>query len=308
MLTVKNQEVPLSTSLVRCLILIVGSLLTVSILSPFVIQFAQKMPFLNDYSFARVFKRLAEILIVVSFVLGWRWVGLRLQFKLLLRGEDLRTKCLQWFALGFLCILMLVLVQYYAGLRILRERTVWFLLGNFFSAVLTAATVGLLEEMLFRGVILQALLQRLRLFWAMFISSFLFSFVHLFTLKPLRKAVADVSFDATSLLSAFASVGKLLALLQSSVAVIPGLFGLFLTGWLLAEVTVRCLSLWPAIGLHAGWVLGIKFLNRIWKFKPGPDAAPLWLFGEKFAATGVLGWGLLLILIYIVRRRLPLKQ
>ena len=40
-------------------------------------------------------------------------------------------------------------------------------------------------------------------------------------------------------------------------------FTLFAVGWVVAQARVTTGSLWPGIGLHAGWVFGLKYFSAL---------------------------------------------
>ncbi|HEX9443395.1 MAG TPA: CPBP family glutamic-type intramembrane protease [Candidatus Binatia bacterium] len=77
-------------------------------------------------------------------------------------------------------------------------------------------------------------------------------------------------------------------------AILPGLVGLFLIGLVLSYALLRTRSLYLSIGLHAGWVFGIKTLSLYGDF----NRADLgWAFGAKpKIVSGVVTWiGILLV-------------
>jgi membrane protease YdiL (CAAX protease family) len=90
------------------------------------------------------------------------------------------------------------------------------------------------------------------------------------------------------------------------VGLFPGLFGLFLLGIVLSYAFIRTGSLYLSIGLHAGWVFGIKTIKVYGNYtREGLG----WLFGStdpKFL-SGVATWvGFLmvgLIVYWLTRKR-----
>jgi KDO2-lipid IV(A) lauroyltransferase len=194
------------------------------------------------------------------------------------------------------------LAQVWSELRVYRRPLPSAVLLAVVQGFFSAACVSLLEESIFRGYMLQALLATFERYRAILLTSAIFAVLHLFTLDHFLKPIREVQLDGMQWQAGFQLLALFFVPLRQPLAVLPGLLGLFLAGWLLAELTVRTKSLWPAIGLHAGWVWAIKVTGRIWKYiePPRPDTGPVWLFGEKYAATGVLGWLVVGALILLV--------
>jgi len=305
------------TSLTRGVFLLVAGLACAVVVAPFVFRAMQHLPaladcgclgflpdvirsktaafaeYLSEQPFRRVFNRVAVVAIVGALALGWRWLGISFEFRPLLKRKRAVGRYVTWFIVGALCIGILVYAQVYAGMRIPRDKGI-----KLFSALLSAVTVGFLEECFFRGFVLQAFLKRIARYKAILVTSAAFALVHLFSLNHFLRAIKASAPDGAGLLDGVKLMALFFAPLRDPALVFPGLIGLFLAGWLLAELTVRTRSLWPAIGLHSGWVFAIKVLGKIWKYPK--DTAPSWFFGEKYAATGALGWLVIGILILAV--------
>ncbi len=81
-------------------------------------------------------------------------------------------------------------------------------------------------------------------------------------------------------------------------AIMPTMIGLFLVGVVLSCACLRPNSLYFAVGLHAGWVFLIK-TNILLFDHVGTNLR--WLFGDSKVVTGVLGWGLLIVTLFLVR-------
>src|SRR3989339_263897 len=81
-------------------------------------------------------------------------------------------------------------------------------------------------------------------------------------------------------------------------AIMPTMIGLFLVGVVLSCACLRTNSLYFAIGLHAGWVFLIK-TNILLFDHVGTNLR--WFYGDSKVVTGVLGWGLLIVTLFLVR-------
>jgi KDO2-lipid IV(A) lauroyltransferase len=299
---VTNQPAHGARTLWRAALLACGAVVLAAALAPWIFRLTQQMPLMAQYPFRRVFDRVAAVCLIVVFAAGWRWLHVRITFLPLFKRRRAVSRGATWLVIGVVCITVLVLAQVWSELRVYRRPLPSAVLLAVVQGFFSAACVSLLEESIFRGYMLQALLATFERYRAILLTSAIFAVLHLFTLDHFLKPIREVQLDGMQWQAGFQLLALFFVPLRQPLAVLPGLLGLFLAGWLLAELTVRTKSLWPAIGLHAGWVWAIKVTGRIWKYiePPRPDTGPVWLFGEKYAATGVLGWLVVGALILLV--------
>jgi membrane protease YdiL (CAAX protease family) len=164
---------------------------------------------------------------------------------------------------------------------------------------ISAFTVAVLEEWLFRGVIFGFFRRALQNEMALFCTSVIFSIVHF--LKPPADVVQQVQWwsGLRVLPSCFAKFAE------------PALLGagfttLFLVGWVLGWSVLRTRALWLGIGLHAGWVLSKFGFSKLTK-RAIKETMP-WL-GEDMAvglgALAVIGlsWLIAWALLSYAKRR-----
>lgn len=142
------------------------------------------------------------------------------------------------------------------------------LMNYFLGSVL----IAFFEELLFRGVLFQALMDDFSAPLSVGLSSAIYSLVH-FIRPLLLNRPEDLSLFYTESI------------------------GLFLFGVILSYAVLRTRSLYLAMGLHGGIVLLMKLdgilINRLMRHPP-------WLFGEERLVGGIVTWlGLLLLLPYI---------
>jgi len=315
--TLTNKNSDSIISLIKILFLLIIALFITMAISPSVLRALQALPslvengffsFLPDFiepsvkkfadylagqPFRRVFNRVILVSVIGTLALGWKWIGIKLNIRSFYRPKRAFSRWLLWFVIGCVCIGILVYAQKMAGMRYPREKSLRLL-----GALISAVTVGFLEESFFRGFILQAFLKQVKKYKAIFITSAIFACVHLFSLDHFLKAIKAAAPDGSNPFDGFRLVMFFFEPMKHPGLVFPGLIGLFIAGWLLAELTIKTKSLWAAIGLHSGWVFTIKVLGRIYKYPKATE--PSWFFGEKYAATGVLGWILVGFLILVV--------
>jgi len=169
------------------------------------------------------------------------------------------------------------------------------------SALLSGVAAGFLEELLFRGVIFKGLYEELGRLRAYLFGALFFSAIHF--VKPLSE-------DRPTGLDAMTGIRYLAGSFQPFLdldSLFPGLLGLFLIGVALCYAFERTGALYLSIGLHAGWIFGLKTLRVFGDFRRDDLG---WLFGasDPKIVSGLVTWlGILLVAVAVGRltRRRP---
>ncbi len=244
---------------------------------------------LADVEFQRVFHR---GILVAAIVLLWplvKWIQIPH-----IRGLGLRPNPLRWqdlaigFLASFLVMALLAAVLIHLEIYTLRKSPKW---DELRAVMVSAVVVSLLEEGLFRGAFLGLLNRTMRPFLSLFAVSSIYSVVHF--LKPDKEPVTDAVITWTSgfplLLEAlepfkFHNLSEFLIFFG-------GFATLFAVGWILGWTRLKTGSLWMAIGLHAGWILGKMGLGKIARRKI-TDTLP-WL-GEDIT-IGLVSLGMVIL-------------
>jgi membrane protease YdiL (CAAX protease family) len=156
------------------------------------------------------------------------------------------------------------------------------------KALVTATMVGILEELFFRGILFRGLLEDSRPAIAFAAANLFYAASHFF--KPPESFIVG----GIDPFAGFRFVALCLAPFLDPLAILPGLTGLFILGAVLSYALVRTGTLHLSIGLHAGWIFGIKALPLFGDFSR-EDLG--WLFGAKpKIVSGVVTWaGILLV-------------
>ncbi len=129
--------------------------------------------------------------------------------------------------------------------------------GRIFSkVVIPAIAAPLVEEWLFRGILLGLWLRFAKPVAACIGSSLVFAFMHFLEPGP-----GTVIADPTHPLAGFQLVGNFLAHFTDPLFFSTEFAVLFGVGCILAWARVRTGALWFPIGLHAGWVAAFKGFN-----------------------------------------------
>ncbi len=157
-----------------------------------------------------------------------------------------------------------------------------------------------IEEVFFRGLILDRLHEARRPLLANFISSALFAVLHF--LKGDDRTVQQINWA-----SGFVSLGHSFGQFSQPMLIIGAFATLFLIGWILADARLRTKTLWLSIGLHAGWIFGNGIFNRLAhrRVLALPWLGRNLLIGLIPLAVCLLTWG---IVTLFLRRRSPATQ
>ncbi len=231
------------------------------------------------YPYFRVFNRCLYVLGFFAILFFQRRIRKKSFLDLGLGG---RGKALSDISAGVLLSLVfftaVTLFSLYAGFSELHYHPP--LARKLMNYVLGSILIAFFEEVVFRGLFLQTLMDDFSTTVSVLVSSAIYVLVHF--VRPLLTQPEDLSqFPMESA-------------------------GLFLFGLLLCYAFLRTGSLYLSMGLHGGFVLLLKLDGIVVDRLMHP---PVWLFGEERLVGGVVTWlGLLLIfpLIYwLTRKRHP---
>lgn len=154
--------------------------------------------------------------------------------------------------------------------------------SEFFSkAFLPALGAGVIEELVFRGLILGLWLRACSLWTAWIGSSLMFSFVH-FLKPPPGSEIAD----PRAWESGFEILGSTLGHFTDPAFFVTEFATLAFLGLLLAYCRTRTFSLWLPIGIHAGLVFALKIFSMLMRLDPGSPLHP-WFIGTDLK-SGIL--------------------
>jgi uncharacterized protein len=142
------------------------------------------------------------------------------------------------------------------------------------KAVPTALIVSVVEELLFRGVLLGIFLRAMRPAPAIALLSFLFAFVHFLEPAPFSKVPDPEASNA-----GFILLGQIFSRFADPLNLISRFSLLAAVGVVLGYARYRTASLWLPLGLHIGWVFGVLlFKGATWPVVALPSAVR-WLVG-----------------------------
>jgi len=150
------------------------------------------------------------------------------------------------------------------------------------QVLVTAVAVSLVEEWLFRGLLLGLWLRYARPVTACIGASLLFAVLH-FVEPPQGWRVLD----PTHWLAGFSLLGGILAHFTCGIFILTEFIPMLAVGLALAWARLRSGALWLPIGLHIGWIIALKFFTMTHHFGAAKKPNELWLgFGDL--RTGLL--------------------
>lgn len=149
------------------------------------------------------------------------------------------------------------------------------------KAVAPALGAGIIEELVFRGLLLGLWLRACSLWTAWIGSSLMFSFVH-FLKPPAGTIIADPS----AWHSGFEILGSTLGHFTNPLFFVTDFATLTLLGLILAYTRTRTHSLWFPIGLHAGLVFALKTFSLTQRLNLDSPLHP-WFIGADLK-SGIL--------------------
>lgn len=251
----------------------------------------------DRWPFKRVFNRVLMVAAVLCLIPWLKFLG---AFSLDALGLRLTRGwwkgLLYGWLIGLVHVGVLGVVHLWFGAR---EWNWELTFGKFAGYILSGIAVGLIEEFIFRGALCLSLKQlpRRLLIGVVLVGSAFFALVHFPHAQHLPGSVHSMSGLEmwTDLGRQFLDPGE----------VIQRWFGLWLVGVCLCIAALRTGSLWLSIGIHAGWVCGIKSNNRISDATPQAES----IFWGGHPLDGMTAWiFLLLLLIWLWKGPIPDAQ
>ncbi len=170
--------------------------------------------------------------------------------------------------LGVISLLPILYLSYALDITLLNTAKVWTissLLGNLAIALLLAFIISLLEEPMFRGILITAYIKRIGISTAILISSFYYAILHFIKTKT------PINIEEAQLSDSFQLLGEALQNLFNPQH-LGALWALLMVGIFLAVMRTHLkLSLAWCIGCHAAWVWQIKMAHKLVIVNPDSD-------------------------------------
>ena len=251
--------------------------------------------------FSRVFNRAFMAAGVIGFVAGRKFIFPPRIKPLLMPGfgQARRLLSIGWI-LGTVSTALLVSLMAIGDIFDPFFRLSWGeSLSRLISAFFAGIFVGFLEEIFFRGMLFRELHDDGRPLTAYVFANLFYSALHF--VKP-----GEAYFlPGMAPLAGFRHLFNTFEPFVHPLDLIPGMFGLFLIGIILSYALVRTGNLYLSIGLHAGWIFGLKVIRVFGDFSR-EDLG--WIFGftDPKIVSGIATWvGVILVgvAVHLLTRR-----
>lgn len=245
--------------------------------------------------FPRVFNRAFMVAGIIGFVVARKFIfSPRIKPLLLPRiGKATRLFSIGW-TLGVASTALLVVFMTASAIFVPFFRLSWGeSISRLISALFAGISAGLLEEIFFRGILFLGLREAGRPWVAYVFANLFYSALHF--VKPGKAYFLNG-------IEPLAGIRHLLSTFEPfyhPLDLLPGIFGLFLIGVILSYALVRTGNLYLPIGLHAGWVFGLKVMRVFGDFTR-EDLG--WIFGstDPKIVSGVATWiGVVLVAVAV---------
>ena len=246
-------------------------------------------------SFPRVFNRAFMVAGIIGFVVARKFIFPPRLKPLLLPGVGQATRLLSigW-TLAVASTALLVAFMTISTIFVPFFRLSW---GESISRLISAFFAGsfasFLEEIFFRGILFLGLRDTGHPWAAYVFANLFYSGLHF--VKPGE----PYFLNGIEPLAGFRHLLSTFEPFYHPLDLLPGIFGLFLIGVILSYALVRTGNLYLSIGLHAGWVFGLKVIRVFGDFSR-EDLG--WIFGstDPKIVSGVATWiGVLLVAVAV---------
>ena len=208
---------------------------------------------------------------------------------------------LQGFGLGFIALMPVFIVLYVLKVNVIDEAQSWtvgLLAKNMTINLLVALLISLIEESLFRGIVLVGLSKKLPVIVAILMTSIYYAGLHFLSIKT-DLPVQDINF-----FSGFKLLGEAVGNLVNPVN-LSAFFALLMVGVFLGVLRTQVnTSLGLCIGCHTCWVWQIKMNKKL--FNTDFNAHYHYLVSSYDGVIGplVTGWLMLAIAGYFAYQQM----
>jgi len=208
---------------------------------------------------------------------------------------------LQGFGLGFITLMPVFILLYALGVHVIDDSKIWtagLLTKKLILELLLALIISLIEEPIFRGILLSGLKKKLPIIAAILVSAFYYAALHFLNSKT------EIPVQELTLFSGFKLLGSAFANLLNP-DILPAFFALFMVGVFLAALRTEVkTSLGLCIGCHTCWVWQIKMNKTV--FNTDSNSDYLFLVSPYDGVIGPLisAWLILALTGYFVYRKM----
>ena len=261
---------------------------------------------LGDPSILRkIIHRLTQIFMVLSIFPAMAYLKLKKEDLGFTAKSVFLKQLQQGFGIGLVTLMPIFIILYVLGVNVADTSQPWtvgFMAEKMIMSLLLALLIGVVEESVFRGMLLAGLKKNMPVFAAILISSAYFAALHFLDSKT------EIPRQQLNVFSGFILLGEAIEnVLNPKNA--SAFFSLLMVGAFLAVLRTQIKeSLGLCIGCHAGWVWQIKVSGSL--FNTDYSSEYLYLVSSYNYVVGplVTGWLFLAVAGYFVYQQIYKKK
>jgi hypothetical protein len=261
---------------------------------------------LDDPSILRkIINRLTQIFLVLSIFPAMAYLKLKKEDLGFTEKSVFLKQLQQGFGIGLITLMPIFIILYVLGINVADTSQPWtvgFMAKKMIMSLLLAMLIGVVEESVFRGMLLAGLKKNMPAIAAVLISSAYFAALHFLDSKT------EIPRQQLNVFSGFILLGEAIEnVLNPKNA--SAFFSLLMVGAFLAVLRTQIKeSLGLCIGCHAGWVWQIKVSGSL--FNTDYSSKYLYLVSSYNYVVGplVTGWLFLAVAGYFVYQQIYKKK
>jgi membrane protease YdiL (CAAX protease family) len=252
-------------------------------------------------AFRQIINRLAQLFLMLIIFPAMAYLKINKEELGIAPRPIFLKQLIQGFGLGFMTLMPVFIVLMVLKINVIDETQIWtagLLAKNMTINLLIALLISLIEESLFRGIMIVSLSKKMPVMAAILISSTYYAGLHFFSSNT------DIPVQDISLFSGFKLLGEAFGHLLNPEILSP-FFALLMVGIFLGVLRTQVkASLGLCIGCHTCWVWQIKMSKKL--FDTDFSSEYLYLVSSYDGVVGPLvsGWLMLAIAGYFVYQRI----
>ena len=255
----------------------------------------------DQFPFRKVISKFTQLFLVLSIFPAMAYLKIsREELGFASRSVFLK-QLIQGFGLGFITLMPVFIVLTVLKVNVIDETHTWtigWLARNMAISLLLALIISLIEEPIFRGILLAGLSKKLPVMAAILVSSIYYAGLHFLSTKT------DIPVQDINLFTGFKLLGEAFANLLNP-NILSAFLALLMVGIFLGMLRTQIkASLGLCIGCHTCWVWQIKMSKNL--FNTNNSSEYLYLVSSYDGVIGplVTGWLLFAIAGYFAYQRI----
>ncbi|MGJ0486840.1 MAG: CPBP family glutamic-type intramembrane protease [Methylomicrobium sp.] len=254
----------------------------------------------DRFTLSKVISKTTLFFLVLSIFPAMAWLKISRSDLGFASGKKLLKQISQGFALGLLMLFPVLLLEYLLGIHSFDPAKQWtglLIAQKMGLTLLLSLLISLIEEPLFRGLLLTFLSRKMPLFAAIAVSALYYASLHFL------RSHSQIPSDQATLASGFLLLAEAFGSLFAPY-IFPDWLALFMVGIFLGILRTRSsANLGLCIGCHSAWVWQIKMSKTLFTTHHNSDYSFLVGYYDGMIGWLVAGWLASFLLAYRAYRR-----